>query len=70
MRIKKSSIINTYDSVCVYCYDPAEHSCCGENHFAEGIGVEEYFRSRPYEQIYLLDEVDIIDDTKESPLGT
>ena len=64
MKIKKSSIIEQYESVCIYCLSPAEYSCCRENHFSPGISVEESFRGIKYEQVYLLDEVEVIEDSE------
>ena len=66
MKIKRSSIINEYSEICVYCLDSAGNktSCCGENHFAPGITVEESFRGIKYEQVYLLDEVEVIEDSE------
>lgn len=63
MKIKRSSIINEYDSVCPYCIEPGQGMCCGECHFEPGIGVEEEWRGIKYEQIYPREEIDeIIED--------
>ena len=51
----KESEIEEYITVCPYCMEKQSgFSCCGENHFSEAVLT--------YDDCYLLDEIDIIED--------